>query len=115
MKQLSLIGAFNVYDFYITHRQPLPRTSSVQQGKPLNIDILFKGVEYIEMATFIEGKISIEKATKEEDDQVHRRCPGMTRDVYGIRTSTNTSYIVAAFVTVLENDSMPFESPIPRG
>ena len=100
MKQIkNIIGfssnnLFNFYAYYTSHHQFMMR--SVVEDK--NIDIIFKGVHYIECFTFLDG-IQIEYATLQEQQKLYSNLnteiSHNNLKYYKIISRKKTYYIVA--------------------
>jgi len=95
---------FRVWDYNVSHDQMLIR-SPHGADDPMNLDIRFRGVEYVDLASTMEG-ISLEQPTDRDYEAVAERM-GMSvqhpNKLFVLVTGGIRYYVVAAHMSVQEN------------
>ena len=103
---------FRLWDYSVSHNQMLlrsPRSPEV----PTNIDVVFWGVQYLEMPTMLDG-IEMGEATSDESEAMERFAGKnfKTSDVHWIVSRHERFLVVASGFKVLENDLDIFDSSL---
>lgn len=105
---------FRVWDYRVSHDQLLIR-SPRSEHQTRNVDVLFAGVEYLELATMFE-ELEIAAPTNADLARVqaaHR--PGVQLDYVRVLVSKGHRYVVvAAGMEIEENELDLFESSLER-
>jgi hypothetical protein len=103
---------FRIWDYNVSHNQMLLRSPKSPDHSE-NIDIVFWGVEYIEIPSAFTG-VELVKASTEEASSMKRipekRCE--TSDVHVLSSGGKKFVVVAAGFKVLRNDLDIFESSL---
>lgn len=85
-----------MFDFFISHSQILLRSSKGDTDKT-NIDVVFFGVKFLQIATHLKG---IELRTSEGEDFFAE----VENNLFEIIANNKKYYIDAAYVKVYENE-----------
>lgn len=114
---LSLKGHFRIFDYFVSHSQLLLRCSETDDQRCINTDILFEGVEYIELPTFFEdptlslgNKDDLEAAAKRSSQPF---VPEL-QQVFVVQAQQQRYLVVAVSLEVSRNELPPLESSIDR-
>jgi|GEM_PF-3173783 len=100
---------FQLWDAVATFGYLNLRSATLTEaGEHSNIDIVFNGVEYVELAEYLHG-LSFDNPTPDEVAYISRRCEGVDRggSKYVIVSNQRRYYVVALGVSVDENN-LPF-------
>lgn len=105
---------FRLWEFRVSHDQLLIRSVRSQQH-PRNVDIIFEGVDYIELPTK-PGDIAIDKPTREDVLHVHTsfRDDIDEKDIYVIVAQGRRFFVVAAGMRTIENELEFYESSLEQ-
>ncbi|RKG79539.1 hypothetical protein D7W82_30735 [Corallococcus sp. CA049B] len=103
---------FRVWEFRVSHDQLLIRSARTAQH-PQNLDVIFAGVDYLELPTKL-GEIEITSPMVDDLRKVQAAFrEGVTeRDVHVIVSGGRRFVVVAAKMTVVKNDLDIFESSL---
>lgn len=110
---MNLSGrSFRVWEFRVSHDQLLLRSARSQQHAQ-NLDVIFAGVDYLELPTKL-GEIEITRPTAEDLRRLHAafREDVAERDVHVIVSGGRRFIVVAAGMKVTLNDLDIFESSL---
>ena len=115
MKALNFKGSFKILDYRMSHKLLLLRASKRKGDTLSNIDILFRGVFYLEIPERLED-IVIRKAIQEEVDYVCNRCYYNVflqySEIFVLECANSKYFIGAGDFQVSENQLPPLESSI---
>jgi hypothetical protein len=103
---------FKFWDYNVSHKQMLvrsPRTPDLSS----NIDVVFWGVEFVEIATALIG-VEIELATHAQLAAIAARCKDIANrgNVYVVSSENKQYGVVAAGFKVLQNTLDIFDSTL---
>lgn len=103
---------FNLFDFNISHKVLTLRASGLDNGEIFNIDIIFKGVFYIETITSI-GSIKIEKADETDLKNIENRLSNIILskglNLFKMISDDNVFFIAATSYELIKNHLPPLE------
>lgn len=107
---------FQIWDYYVTHGQLLVRSHKTVTH-PKNLDLMFKGVEYVELPATLFG---LELVAPEPED--FRKAEGLVPDftipadwLFPIVTRSRRYLVVAGAMVIEENELAFRESSLDRG
>ncbi len=106
--------SFRLWEFQVSHGQLLLR-SPKSESESQNLDIVFAGVEYIELPTKMETVTLTEPSAEEREraaDALGKSVP--VERVFIIESNERRFLVVAAAMVVEENDLDLFESSLER-
>jgi hypothetical protein len=103
---------FRIWEYRVSHDQLLVRSPRAERH-PRNVDVIFVGVEYLELATMFEG---LEIAEPTDADLAHVRAAYKAEvrpDYVRVLVSQGRRYlVVAAGMKIEENELDLFESSL---
>ena len=103
---------FKLWDYNVSHSQLLLRSlGSAEVGK--NIDVVFAGVEFLQLPLTLRG-LKLAQASAKETARVIGSLTrvGESCYIYSLRSGPRRYYVAASAFKVLENDLDPFESSL---
>lgn len=102
---------FQTWEFKVSHGQLLIR-SPKDANHPTNIDLMFSGVEYMDLPRHL-GQLEVQQPDETDVSFIGERLAKQgSSDSIFVLTSDNRRYrVVAAALTVSENELDIFESP----
>jgi hypothetical protein len=103
---------FQTWEFRVSHGQLLIR-SPKSKADPRNYDVIFQGVEFMEIPQYFTG-LQIVDATEGEITRVHDLVPKRTRGikVFALLTSGQRFLVAAAVFKEQENDLDLFQTSL---
>lgn len=104
---------FKLWDYNVSHNQMLlrsPKTSTL----PTNIDIVFVGVEYLELPTKIEGLTLVQPDAADRQRVVALGELAHGSEIFAIQARDCRHLVVAAAMRIYENDLDIFESSLEQ-
>jgi hypothetical protein len=103
---------FRLWDYNVSHKQMLLR-SPKSPDAATNLDIVMWGVEYLDLATSLDG-VRMASASREEVERAERALgrPLDSSQVFGLISGDRRFIVVAAGFKVLENDLDIFDSSL---
>ena len=109
---LNLVSSITLQDFFISHKQLLMRCEMVNE----NLDILFNGLKYMEIDSFIPPSVLREGTSIEYDDLAKRKkikiFPNQKLFVF---SNDNCDYFILADSIKISKNNLDFmESSIER-
>jgi len=113
MARSALERRFRVWDYNVSHKQMLIR-SPHGADDPMNFDILFFGVEYVDLASTMKG-VSFDQPTDRDYEAVAQRMGKsvqIPKKLFVIVSSGIRYYVVAAYMNVQENQLDFMESSL---
>jgi hypothetical protein len=99
--------SFQVWDYWVSHAQLLVRSpSDIYHAR--NIDLMFVGVQYVELPTILPD-LALVEATPEEQRRATQAVgrPVPLEQVFVLSTSGQRYLVVAGGMRIYEND-LPF-------
>lgn len=99
---------FQVWEYQVSLGQLLVR-SPRSPARPTNVDIVFLGVEYMSLPRSLRGGLTLEPATA--DDLHGREALRAGAHAWVLLSEGRRFVVVAASVTIAENDGDIFDSP----
>jgi hypothetical protein len=112
MRRIQSDRAFRLWDYRVSHDQLLLR-SPKSETQPRNHDVIFAGVEYLELPTQLSG-LALRPANSTEVAEARRRRgkPVPADRVFAITADGDCYLIIAATVREEENELDLFESSL---
>lgn len=120
MKRSFPDRSFKVWDFSVSHQQMVIRSLGPQEGSP-NLDLHFRGVEYLRIPVVLNG-LSIEEPTESETAEVRNVLSSRqaANSTLWVLVSSGQRYLVAASHLEISENLYPMMStalihPSPEG
>ena len=115
MDKFEMSGFFEILDYRLSHRLLLIRSTNIVNETPVNTDIIFVEVYFLEVPTCFEN-ISIELANEAEYNYVQsKHCFPVVQQydkVFKIKTN-NKEYFIGCWEYRIEtNNLLPLETSI---
>lgn len=111
---------FQIWEYWVSHAQLLLRSPGDLRCPPgtseaRNLDLMFVGVEYIELPAVIEG-LELAESSAEDHRVAAQRIghPVPAGHVFVLATAGRRHLVVAGGLTVLENDRELMQSSLER-
>lgn len=112
----ELYGLFNVFDYRLSLKLLLLRATEVVNEEPINTDILFQTVFFIEIPNQFDN-IRIERGNDSDFNYVQDKCwftlQKEFNNIFVLHTAGKRYYIGAANYQVNINNMIPLSSSIP--
>ncbi len=107
-------GYFTLLDYHISHCQLLIRCTTTTEDSWSNLDILFEGVDYIELSNSFED-IHLQNGSEDDWAYIATRCNEIYRQfyqLYKITSEGKTFYILAVQIRISTNSLLGLQSSI---
>ncbi len=103
---------FQFWDYTVSHQQLLLR-SPLSSDQATNIDIVFLGVDFLQIPSAFEG-LQLSQATVQETAKVAEslNCIDSSCRVFSLRSQNRHYYVAAAAFIIYENQLELFESSL---
>ncbi|MEO0557104.1 MAG: hypothetical protein AAF170_02855 [Bacteroidota bacterium] len=109
-------GHFRVFDYSVSHSQLVIRHSWREGEQNLNLDLLFDGVDYIDLPVHLEDPI-LSAGGETDLARLAETRPSLHksyRDVFVLESSGCRFVVVAALLKIVKSDLPPMESIVIR-
>jgi hypothetical protein len=104
---------FRVWDYNVSHNQLLLRSPISPDGDTHNIDVIFWGVEYLEITTVLHALTMVPPTAEDREHVQHMTGkPCDTSDLYCILSGERRFRVLALGFKVLRNQLDIFESSL---
>jgi hypothetical protein len=114
MKTSFTLRIFQTWEFRVSHGQLLIRSPKTSDW-PTNIDLIFAGVEYMDLPRFLRG-VEVDEPNEADAAIMRERLDrqGTSDRIFVIKSNNRRYYVVAAALQISENEVDIFDSPFAQ-